>query len=255
MKDIIKKLLREGLLTEKLAEVDYDVDLLYDRFFKEDIDYITRTGYVNSGLFKTNETNTVILKTPESINVNKTNGCIIVVNNLKGNFYKPNARTIGISINQDAVNFVIDEFKGDLQAAINYLHEPNRSSLRNEFKEERIKGSIHHELVHWIDDSMNNQHIKKRLDKALELGTRNIGGVHVNSTKMEIQGQIHNIKQLHNKFKDVWDDMSFTELVNNSPSLSLVSRQLSGYIKIKWVKDLKTRMYREGLLGKNMINH
>lgn len=255
MKKIIKELLREGLLSERLTDVDSDVNLLYDMYFKEDIDYINKTGYVNGGLFKKNSTNTSILRTDESIKANELNPCDILVNNIFGNAYSPSSKSIMISANSDAVDFVINEFKGDLHSAINYLDEPNRSSLRNEFTEERIKGSIHHELAHWIDDTMNNQHIKKRTNKAMELGTRHIGGIPVNSTKMEIQGQIHNVKQLHNKLKDVWDDMSFTELISMSPSLTNISINLSGKIKDKWIRDLKTRMHREGLLGNNMVNY
>lgn len=254
MKEIIKKLLREGLISEKLTQVDSDVDLLYNTYFKEDIDYINKTGYVNNGLFKTNKTNTSVLTSEESIKANELNQCVILVN-IKGNTYNPSGHIITVSITKDAIDFVINEFKGDLQAAINYLEEPQRASLRKEFTEEKIKGSIHHELAHWIDDTMHNQHIMKRTNKAMELGTANIGGIPVNSTKMEIQGQIHNIKQLYNKFNDVWDDMSFTELVSHSPTLNIISRQLKGDTKINWIRNLKTRMNREGLLGKNMINY
>ena len=255
MKEVIKKLLRESLVSEKLTIVDSDVDLLYNTYFKEDIDYINETGYINKGLFKRDKTDTNILKSEESTTANKINPCIILVNNLSGNMYRPSDSTISISVNHDAFNFVINSFKGDLNAAINNIDEALRNSLSKEFTEERIKGSIHHELAHWVDDTMNNGHIKKMLVKAQEFGHKNFGGVPINSTKMEIQGQIHNVKQLYNTFKDVWDDMSFNELISHSPSLILISKQLKGDVKNKWIRDLKSRMYREGLLGKNMINY
>lgn len=38
MKDYIKKLLREGILTEKIANIDIDVNMLYDMYFRDDIE-------------------------------------------------------------------------------------------------------------------------------------------------------------------------------------------------------------------------
>jgi hypothetical protein len=70
---------------------------------------------------------------------------------------------------------------------------------------------------------------------------------------MEIQGQIHNVKQLHNKYNDIWDTLTFSDLIKYSPTLRTISNELKGDIKTKWVRDLKTRMHREGLLGKNMV--
>lgn len=255
MKELIKKLLKENLLSERLTQVDSDVDLLYNTYFKKGVDYINKTGIVNRELFKRDRTTTNILTSEESIKANELNECTILVNNPKGNTYNPSEKIITISISNDATNFIIDDFKGDLNAASNYLHEPQRSNLKKEFTEERIKGSIHHELAHWVDDTMNNQHIKKRTLKAMEIGTVDIGGIPVNSTKIEIQAQIHNIKQLHNKFKDEWDEMSFNEMISHSPPLNFVFRQLKGDIKTNWLRNLKTRMHREGLLGKNMVNY
>ena len=51
MKKSIKKLLREGLLTEKLTNVDADVDMIYDKFFRKDIDRLNKTGIITNELF------------------------------------------------------------------------------------------------------------------------------------------------------------------------------------------------------------
>ena len=60
MKVLIKKLLREGLLTEKLTNVDADVDMIYDKFFRKDIDRLNKTGIITNELFLYSETYTDI---------------------------------------------------------------------------------------------------------------------------------------------------------------------------------------------------
>jgi hypothetical protein len=60
------------------------------------------------------------------------------------------------------------------------------------------------------------------------------------------------IKQLHNKYSNIWDNLSFYDMIKYSPPLFLVYLTLKGDTKTKWIRDLKTRMHREGLLGKNM---
>jgi hypothetical protein len=254
MKVLIKKLLREGLLTEKLTNVDADVDMIYDKFFRKDIDRLNKTGIITNELFLYSETYTDILKSPESVEAHKLNPCTIKIN-YRNNFYTPNSSLIGIGLNDNALSFVKNSFRGNLNNAIDNLDYQDAKRLKLEFTEDKIKGSIHHELAHWIDDTMNNYHITKRVNKAMELGTVNFGGIPVNSTKMEIQAQIHNVKQLHNKYKDVWDNLTFIDMIEKSLPLMAILNSFSENetIRTKWIRDLKTRMYREGLLGKKMV--
>jgi hypothetical protein len=253
MKLFIKKLLRESLLQEKLTNVDDDVDLLYNKYFKHDIDKIMKTGIVEADMFKPFVTNTSILISKDSVRANEINQCEISVNE-KTNYYRPDKQIIGISINLSALNHVL-EFNGNILEAANYLGDNRqKNNLINEFKEEKIKGSIHHELAHWIDDTFNNKHIQKTLKKAMEYKTKDLNGVPVNASKIEIQGQIHNIKQLFNKYYNIWDNISFDELIKMSPSLSYVYNNLQQPFKDKWIREIKLRMHREKLLGKKMYN-
>ena len=72
---------------------------------------------------------------------------------------------------------------------------------------------------------------------------------------MERQGQIHNIKQLYNKHKDQWDKLTFKEMLELSPALDKVYYTMGDKnLRDKWVRLIKQRMYREGLLGKNMFD-
>lgn len=253
MKSYIKQLLRESLLTEKIANVDSDVNMLYDMYFKADIDEISRTGVITDEMFEMHPTSTIMLEDEESLLSNEHNKCLIYINYGR-NYYNPSKKVISISVNSDAKDYVMS-FNGVIKDAADALDDDaQRLNLPREFTEERIKGSIHHELAHWIDDTMNNSHINKRLNKAMEINNLNLGGIPVNASKMEIHAQMHNVKQLKNKYPNEWDTLSFIEMVELSPPLNSVYSTLPYDFKVKWIRDLKTRMYREGLLGNNMVN-
>jgi len=250
---LIKQLLRESIIKERLTNVDSDVDLLYNKFFKNDVDVIQKTGIIDGGMFKRNITDTEILKDNESIESSDINKCDIKINYGR-NYYSPSSQSISLSINKSAVEYVINDFNGDLNDAIKSLNHDKQNSLRKEFTEEKLKGSIHHELTHWIDDTMHNRYINKLLKKAEEVGSKNFNGKSINTSKMEINAQIHNIKQLYNKFKSTWGNLSFDDLISQSPTLMSISNELQSTDRNKWIRDLKTRMYREGILGYNMVN-
>lgn len=277
MKKHIKKLLREGLenkdelfkdnytilcketninenlLNEKLTEIDDDVNLLYNEFFRDDIEKINRTGIITRDMFKFGNSDTSKLQSEESIEGNKLNACTIKINNNSGNNYKPSTREIRLSVNKQAFDFVLSN-NGNLKDSIDELDDTQKKSLKQEFSEEKIKGSIHHELTHWLDDTIHNRHITKMLKKSVNNKAKELNKTPVNSTKMEIQGQIHNIKQLHNKYNDIWDDIEFSDLFGYSPALNTIQKNLPDKLRKQWIRDIKTRMHRENLLGKNMVN-
>ena len=246
MLKLIKKLLREELLKEKLTDVNSDVDFLYDKYFKSGVDEIAETGIVKRSVFEKGNTNTMTLSSDASNKANETNACLIQVNygnkNKNGNFYNPSVSMISISVNDDAVRHSL-EYGGDINKAKRVLSPLMQKSFAKEFTEEKIKGSIHHELVHWVDDTMNNRHIAKIVKNKPE---------DFNSHYIEIQAQIHNVVQLKRKHADIWDLMSFDEMLNMSPILISVYKDLKPENKKKWLIKLKRRMYREGLLGDEM---
>ena len=252
MKKYLKKLLRENLLSERLTDVDIDVDMLYNKYFKHDVEELEGSGMYTNKIFNYYETNTSILQSEEAKQAHILNPCKIIINDGK-NFYNPNEKTIGIGINDNASNYIFNNHGGDFKKAIESLNPSQQSSLSKEFKEEKIKGSIHHELAHWIDDTMNKQHISKRIGKQIKLGRSDLGGISVNASKMEIQGQIHNVKQLYNKYKDTWDEMPFQKLLSLSIPLGTIYKELSGDIRKQWIRDLKTRMNRE-IMDYDIVN-
>jgi hypothetical protein len=170
------------------------------------------------------------------------------------NHYKPSANIISVSVNNHAKDFIKDDFNGSYVKAVNELSGNILITIKKEFSEEKIKGSIHHELTHWIDDTLHNKKITNFIEKYNKVGKKYIKNKNLNSNKMEIQGQIHNIKQLYNKFKNTWNDISFEEMLELSPALFTINNSLGYMERQEWIRDIKTRMHREGLLGKNMVN-
>jgi hypothetical protein len=172
------------------------------------------------------------------------------------NFYSYKNNIIGLSVNKNAVDYVLRK-NGDLNLAINSL-EPNVGKrLKQEFTEEKIKGSIHHELVHWIDNNLNNQHIRKAIEKRNKiLSTKQKASLkNINTLGFERQSQIHNIRQLYLKHRNKWDELTFVDMLLLSPPLITIYNILSGDDRKKWIMLTKKRMHREGLLGQKMINN
>ncbi len=261
--DYIRKIVREileespGLINERLMAVDVDVNMIYDKYFKEDIEKVRATGKVTKEMFLHHELTTSDLISSLSKKANDINPCEIIIN--RGlNFYSALNNRISLSINDKMIDFVLYEHGGSIKNAYEYLkvNVPHQTkTFINEFNPSKLKGSIHHELVHWIDDTLHNRHIKKRAKISMETNTdMTKKGLPINADKIEIQGQIHNVYQLKQEFKEIWDELTFEKLINLSTTLTVVNKQLKGDTNDNWRKELKTRMYREGLLGKKMIN-
>ncbi len=262
LKKIIKEKLREstsnkvfeGLITEKLANVDDDVDLLYDLYFKKGIDKISKSKIIDPQTYKffkkRNISDTSILKTEDCKLAHELNPCKILTN-VDSNSYNPIDKEIRISIHDQALDYAM-EYDGNLDLARNTLlpYRNKRSAFLQEFTEEKIKGSIHHELAHWLDDTFNKEHLKYKITKKPEI----LKNFDINASKHEIHAQMHNIKQIYNKYKEIWDGLTFYDLLTMNPSLNTTYHRLSKDIKTQWLKDLKKRMHRENLLGKRMIN-
>lgn len=251
MKEFIKKRLLENLLNERLTDVNEDVDLIYDLGFKDDVNQIKESGVLTNDMFISSELDTKYLKSKDSIKANELNPCRVLINH-GGNFYKPSEQIISVGVHTGAKDLIIDN-GGKLNDTNKYLDDKQAVGIRNEFTEEKIKGSIHHELVHWIDDTFNNRHITKIVSSPETM--KKLRSKNINTNYMELQAQIHNIVQLKRKYGDIWDGIKFIKLIDMSPTLTNIYYNLSGDARNEWVRNLKTRMYREGLLGKMMANN
>lgn len=247
----------ERIINEVLMRIDDDVNMIYEKYFEYDIDALVNKGVkIDSGYFIDSQIDTSILKNPLCVKAHELNPCTILINSKSKaiNIYSPTEQLISIGVQKFPLHFIIREGNGYFHEALKilkYYGEGDDQKLMMDFTEERIKGSIHHELVHWLDDTLHNKHINNYLNKAQKKPNKKRGNL--NGQSIEIQAQIHNILQLKNKYPNDWDNLTFMEMLNLSVPLKVIYRTLQGDERTQWIKKLKNRMYREDLLGKKMV--
>ena len=252
-KTTIKNILTESLITEAIFNIDDDVDMIYDTFFKEDLEQLLTTRKLSNGMFYPTITDTRILSNPLCVEANEKNPSRIFINAKdKANTYNPNTRVISITVSIAAIDF-IKENNNNLDEALDNLDDQYVRQFKSDLSEEKIKGSIYHEFSHWLDDTFHNRKVKRAVDKFIAKGKK-VGknNMPIDADKLEIQAQIHNIHQLKRKYGDIWDELTFDEMMDKSITIKVVYKMLPLKYRDRWVRDLKTRMYREGLLGKKM---
>lgn len=194
------------------------------------------------------------LQTEDCINAHRLNPIDIYTGiTILGSHYSPKNKSIFISLNHSALDVY---YSGD----IHFLSSFDKEKIHNEITEQRIKISIHHELSHWISDSLYNKHIGRIINRALELNAPDIMKLKqkdVNMTYFEIDAQVHSIKELKRNYDEKeWNKLSLKDIMIKYPSLSAVYRELTSKygldVAFLWQKNLTKRLYREGLLGNNM---
>ena len=156
--------------------------------------------------------------------------------------YIPEYKEIYVGISGNAFNFAC------LQ--LDALPQSQKSMMLSEFTEIRIKSTIQHELVHWIDDAMHNQHMSKRAGNHEQFAKHVLGGKNnVGLGTIEVQAQVHQINLIRKKIGQArWDKLSWDKLLDFHSAL----RSLDNTLGAEWRKIIKHRMAREGILGKNM---
>lgn len=249
----------ENFLTEKILDVQQDVDIIYDKFFRKNIEKLnnperdpklieeavralSRERHVESEVVSN------LLKTPELIEAQERNPVKLIINSGTGNMYLiKNPAELHFSVNAGVLR-LLKEYEYSIDT-LSKLIKDNFDMFLNEMTEGKMKGSIHHELAHWYDDTMHNYHITNiaknnpTAPNQPEWNTRHI----------EIEGQIHTLLQFKKMYGDeLWDRMTFDELLTKVPALSFVGRSLDTKHKEIWKRRIKSRMARENLLGKNM---
>jgi len=261
---------KKYLLNEKTARIGADVDMIYklsflkyEKIFKKDdlqlfIKEIQSTNNIGNGQFIFNTFNSSILKSRDCRMAHDINPINIQCGLLNGNFYRPIDKMIQISLNMSATNILImHKIKNidDLSKVIKNSDILER--IQSEFDGKSIKGSIYHELSHWIDDSKHNFHITKMIKKASELQSTDImkkdGSVVF--TDYEIEAQVHAIKQLKREFNKSWDFITWNDIIQFKPSFDVIKNQLKQskpIVQKNYYQRLIKRLNREKLLGKLM---
>jgi len=256
----------QEFITEATYELDTDVDMLYDLAFKDIVEQI-QAGTWDGEDFASNNYigDTGMLTSPDCKKAHEVNPLTIITT--QGNEYNPHgdamrAPFLSLSINNQVLGLIRDH--GSVKSAVEVIPWSQRERFKSEILPERIKGSIHHELAHWLDDTFHNSHIKNRITWANTANEKhsdykkasnimNQGKKQRNLSNYEINAQIHSIKQLKRANEDMWDLLSFGEMVKMNASLSNLSdefKELGEYEN--WKKQLLRRMHREKLIGDEM---
>lgn len=235
------------ILNEKLTRISADVDMIYNRWFKDAYDHFQKTKKADPSLFGKGVMSTDNLKSLAARKADAIQPITIQVNmaGKEGNFYQP--ETSVITLNYHVSAWELAESMG-YTAALYSIPTHQEASFKAEFRPEIIKGSIHHELNHWIDDVMHNRHINKHVKKARERGI----SPQDNEGSLERHSQIHNIVQLKRVHKNIWNSLSFNDMIKLSPSFIAITKEMSSKVFTKWRNLLMRRMHREGLLGASM---
>ena len=251
------------ILFEKTFNIDSDVDHIYEnggfidflkafndgeKPYKDELNSIQTTRRIVFDLITSSE-----LQTEDCINAHIRNPIDIYTGiSILGSHYSPINKSIFVSLNSSALGVY---YSGD----INFISPFQKESIHNEITEERIKIAIHHELSHWISDSLYNKHIGRIINRSLELKDNDIIKLKqkdVNMTYFEIDAQVHSIKELKRNYDEKeWNELSLRDIMIKYPSLFAIYKATSNYgldVALLWQKNLTRRLYREGLLGNNM---
>ena len=164
---------REQPSIGKLYRVNKDVDMLYNKFFKKGVKEIEKTGIITKNTFRPFLTDSSILTSAICKKAHAKNPVIIYTNFLDkfadvgSNHYSPTTDHISIGIQTSAYFFAINQLNGVLDNAKNILSRTKQGLFKTEFMEYKIKGTIHHELAHWLDDTLYGGFLENELQKKI----------------------------------------------------------------------------------------
>jgi len=242
-----------NILTESTYDLDADVDFIYTESRLEEYIHNVKTNPSKNVGKPFKELDSSMLTCPESVEAHKLNPVTIETGIFgTSSWYNPSKRIIRISPNRQVIDMISANEKPDEYDTIQMFD--------NELTDERIKATIHHELSHWISDSIHNSHISRIVNHTDEGGHHKdplLGKYNVGETYYEIDAQIHGIKQIKRKYTpEAWDHATLQWLFYKYPALNNIKNQLKRSPNdnelYNWIRALTTRMSREGLLGKNM---
>lgn len=255
------------LVFEKTYNLSDDVEYIWNRMERVVDEYRTNpepysnaTDYgreISKYIIYSDSLNSEDCKQAHDINPIK-----IFIGLFKYNLFNPSENKITISLNYSAVNTL-----GYLGLQ-NEMIKQEYPEIVKEFEGPSLKASIAHELTHWIDDTIHNSFISKTLKRR----ETNLSKIPVTSQKYqdsmnrfkkisthEINSIVHEIKELKNEMTDEeWDKLTFRDIGEIKPKFHHWVKSIKQVFSSKEVqqtaKFLFKRLYREGLLGKNMKN-
>ena len=172
------------------------------------------------------------------------------------NSYDPIHKKISLNINSEFINYFGEEGVNGEKYKLSILTHPH---LAFELDEYSIKGTIYHELAHWLDDTILDSRLKKEIEnnfkKYKKNGEIDYTFLHYYSAP-EINAIIHAIKALKQKYSQAqWDTRTFEELLKQKAnSFGLLNKVMEKGKNMygRWMKKFINRLAREQLLGIKM---
>jgi hypothetical protein len=247
-------------ILEKTFDIDEDVNLIYNLFFKEFIDKFKQNKIRLSDLilYDKKKVSSSILKTKDAKKAHNIQPCIITNDIFKQSTHNSITNIINISFSKDVV-IIFLKYNYDINLLRKNLSPSNFKTVMQEITEHRLKSAIYHELTHWISNILHNSHLTNLTNLIKKYNNpelKKLGQKEVYLTYFEIDAQIHGIKNLKNIFKSEWDNLTFTDIFFYYPSLRNIAQDVwynyGKEVLDIWQKNLLKRMSRENLIGKNM---
>lgn len=194
-----------------------------------------------------------------------------------GSFYRPSDREVQATVNLSALGLVKDALRSMPDDPSSYLKSIVGSQYERfckEFDASNVKGTISHELSHWVSDSLHGRNISnvlsggiRRITAAAEKGDvlgveDSIRGKFPSMTQhpLELNAQVHAIKTIKREIgQRKFDNLTWADLFRLKPSLIgnlriSPSKFLSSGQYSEMIRRFVKRLDREGLLGKRMRN-
>ena len=240
-----------------------DVEMLYDKYFKSMVNNIKK-GTLNKKEGKDFKLITISsddFKNKASIEAHNINPIKINIGVFyNGNNYLPLKSEINLSLHFEVVDVFL--YNSEQKELIESEGTEDLKRYNITLSSMSIHGSIYHELSHWVNDSLHNSHLYKKIKKAK---SKKDIMKHVYDdksspllSKVEIDAQIHSMLILYDLYKKEWESFTLIDIFRKFPSLIVPFQHLyNNYNKDKkqfylYQKDFFKRLDRENLLGRNM---
>jgi hypothetical protein len=172
-----------------------------------------------------------------------------------GSFYMPKERTISISLNAEAVSVMrMHGYATDARsiAAMERMVGAGKvAQFWNEFSAASLRGTIAHELSHWMDDSLHGRHIARKSLRAMERGTPvDPRYAQMSQSPIELNAQVHAVRDMRDKLGDAFEDLTWRDLLVRKPSLAFNLVRVGSEAAYQDVmRRFVQRLHREGLLA------
>ena len=187
------KTFKEYLL-EKTFSLQKDIDRIYNKYFKQNIKDILsgKLKYdindnrdITFGQFYTSELVSKDAKRGHELNPVRIRVGIFS----DGNYYQPEKDYIQLSLHKEATYFYM-KVEGD-EEQLKPVLKNKYNVFMNEFSPLKVKGTISHELAHWLNDTLHNRNISNSKDKIQKLQIAN----KIDSSFIELDSQVHALKE------------------------------------------------------------